>query len=144
MANKKKIDLPDDPLELLNYLDSFGSLRSRSGGYIGRTPTDEILDRIDKKLDMFISNRKPNPEHTIAVKQLKSAKRKITRLLARGRFKLGNYSDKEIQDFADTTRKKNGKINYTQMGRKLGVDADTVKRYIFQNNLTHLIDGNRS
>ena len=137
----KKPNLPDDPLKLLDYLDSIGLLRSRSGGYIGRTPTDDILDEIDKKLGMLISNRKPDPEHINAVRQLKAAKGKLVRLQKRARFKLSDYSDKDLEKIADKTRKKNGKINYTAMAKVLACNPDTVKRQIFDRNLTHLIDG---
>tara|TARA_Y100000310_G_scaffold211210_1_gene211951 strand:+ start:177 stop:605 length:429 start_codon:yes stop_codon:yes gene_type:complete len=138
-------DLPDDPLELLARLDSLtGKINNQVGSYKGRTPTDDILEEISEKLEKLIEKKPVNPEHAIAVKQLKKLKAEVTISRAKERFKLNQYSDKAIQDIADSTRKKNGKINYTQMGRKLGVDADTVKRYIFQNNLTHLIDGNKS
>jgi len=138
-------DLPDDPSELLAILDSLtGKINSQTGAYRGRTPTDDILEEISEKLEKLIEKKPVNPEHAIAIKQYLKMKAEVTIRRAQVRFKLNQYSDDDIQEIADSTRKKNGKINYTQMGRKLGVDADTVKRYIFQNNLTHLIDGNKS
>ncbi len=106
----KKPNLPDDPLKLLDYLDSIGLLRSRSGGYIGRTPTDDILDEIEKKLGVLISNRKPDPEHINAVRQLKAAKGKLVRLQKRARFKLSDYLDKDLEKIADKTRKKTVRV----------------------------------
>lgn len=56
------------------------------------------------------------------------------------KYKRGDLTDEEIEQIADDTRKKNGKINYTAMGRVLGVTKDTVRKLINDRDLTHLID----
>lgn len=62
--------------------------------------------------------------------QLSIAHNTVKKLKLRSRLKLSDLTDSEIQSLADRTRKRNGKINYAEMGRKLGVDPHTVKREI--------------
>ena len=52
---------------------------------------------------------------------------------------MGNLADSEIEMIADKNRKRNGKINYSAMGRVLGVSHETVRREIEKRNLTYLI-----
>ena len=69
---------------------------------------------------------------------LKVYTNKIKTLKKKTNFKLGSLSNEEIEKLADECRKKNGKLNYTEMGRRLGRDPKTVKSEIERRNLSYL------
>jgi hypothetical protein len=79
-------------------------------------------------------------EKTAAIRQNRKMRGEIAKLRKGKRLKLGEISDSELEEIADNTRKRNGKINYTAMGKVLGCDADTVKQQVIDRNLAHLID----
>lgn len=64
---------------------------------------------------------------------------KIKTLKRKSNFTLSALDNKDLELIADQTRKKNGSINYSRIGRELGVSRDTVKREIFRRSLTYLI-----
>jgi len=74
------------------------------------------------------------------IRQNRKLRNKVKALRKKERLKLGNISNNELEQIADQTRKKNGKINYTQMGKRLGVSKDTIRSTIQLRNLFHLID----
>jgi transcriptional regulator of acetoin/glycerol metabolism len=73
-------------------------------------------------------------------RELEASHKIIKSLRKRGKYKIGGLTDAEIEKIADQTRKQNGKINYTSMGKKLGVSRETVQREIKKRKLTYLID----
>ena len=73
-------------------------------------------------------------------RELEASHKIIKSLRKRGKSKIGGLTDAEIEKIADQTRKQNGKINYTSMGKKLGVSRETVQREIKKRKLTYLID----
>ena len=52
------------------------------------------------------------------------------------KYKSGHLTDKEIEQIADSCRKKNGKINFTAIGRIIGLSKDTVRNLIKSRNLS--------
>jgi hypothetical protein len=74
------------------------------------------------------------------IRQNRKLRNEVKALRKKERLKLGNISNNELEQIADQTRKKNGKINYTQMGKRLGVSKDTIRSTIQLRNLFHLID----
>lgn len=56
------------------------------------------------------------------------------------KYRSGNLTDKEIEQIADSCRRKNGRINYTAMGKIIGLSKDTVRNLIKKRNLIWLID----
>jgi tetratricopeptide (TPR) repeat protein len=55
------------------------------------------------------------------------------------KYKMGHLTDADIEEIADSTRMKNGKINYTAIGRYLGLSKDTIKREIIRRKLYWLV-----
>ena len=64
----------------------------------------------------------------------------IKKLVRKTRYKLGDLDDAHIEIAVDTTRKKNGSINYTKAGKRLGVSRDTLRREIDKRNLLYLVN----
>ena len=56
------------------------------------------------------------------------------------KYKMGHLTDADIEEIADSTRMKNGKINYTAIGRYLGLSKDTIKREIIRRKLYWLVN----
>lgn len=56
------------------------------------------------------------------------------------KYKTGYLTDSDIQDIVDSTRKKNGKINYTAAGKIIGVSKDTFRNLIIRRKLHWLIE----
>ena len=73
-------------------------------------------------------------------RQLVVAQNIVKKLRRRTRFKLADMTDSDLENIADDTRMKNGKINYTKMGNFLGVSRETVRREITKRKLTYLIN----
>jgi len=68
-------------------------------------------------------NSELNRELTSAHTLIKKQKRKL---------KLPDISEKELREIVDSCRMKNKKINYSEVGRRLGVTHHTAKRYCEQ------------
>ena len=73
-------------------------------------------------------------------RELENSHKIIKSLRKRGKYKIGGLTDEEIEKISDQTRMQNGKINYTSMGKILGVSRETVQREIKKRKLTYLID----
>ena len=59
----------------------------------------------------------------------------------KNKFKLGHIKNEEIIEKADKSRKKNGKLNFSELARKFNnVDSETIKSEIMRRNLSYLID----
>jgi len=51
--------------------------------------------------------------------------------------KLSNPFEKtNLTDLIDSNRKKNGRVNLSEIGRQISRDADTVRRHIIKNGLS--------
>jgi hypothetical protein len=71
-------------------------------------------------------NSEINRELANAHSLIKKQKRKL---------KLPDISVKDLREIVDSCRKKNGKINYSKIGRQLGVTHHTAKRYCEQHRI---------
>ena len=102
-------------------------------------------------IDLFDSLGKPELKDKEKIEQIEKThaglnniiriqNNKIKRLIKRTHFKLGDLSDQNLENIADETRKRNGKINYSAMGRKLGISRETIRREINKRSLTYLIE----
>ncbi len=56
------------------------------------------------------------------------------------KYRSGNLTDSEIERIVDSCRKKNGKINYTAVGKIIGLSKDTIRNLIIKRKLTWIID----
>ena len=77
-------------------------------------------------------------ENKILNRELEARNKIIKKFKKRTKFKLGDLKDPQIESIVDETRKKNGTINYTKAGNRLGVSRDTVRREIEKRNLLYL------
>ena len=104
---------------------------------------DDLLE-IVKKPETKPSKDTPNPltdlekENKTLNRELEARNKVIKKLKKRTKYKLGELKDSQIESIADETRKKNGTINYTKAGNRLGVSRDTVRREIEKRNLLYL------
>jgi len=111
----------------------------------------EAYDKRIKKIEKQIGERdsgEQNKDRIIEVQnrkviELRDKALKLTKQLELSYIgnkldliQMGNISDEEINrvkgwliDFAEDCRKKNGKLNYSRLGKKAGRDHKTMKRY---------------
>jgi len=104
---------------------------------------NDLLESV-KKPETKFSIDTPNPltnlekENKILNRELEARNKIIKKFKKRTKFKLGDLKDPQIESIVDETRKKNGTINYTKAGNRLGVSRDTVRREIEKRNLLYL------
>ena len=115
------IEMIIDRFTLL-YLKTGRELPPEMKGY-------ELFEKNDEQPDHELSTA-----HNIIVKQRKQIRTlKLSTSLARGEL-----SDKDIEQIAEKTRFKNGKLNYTALGKSLGITRQTAKKMIIDRKLTYL------
>ena len=133
MAKKKK------GIEPISSVPIFGV--DEKGNLYFDDETAANLD-IDKNLSELSKETKSKLEkdNESLNRELENSHKIIKSLRKRGKYKIGGLTDAEIEKISDQTRMQNGKINYTSMGKKLGVSRETVKREIIKRKLTYLID----
>ncbi len=136
--------------EIENRIDKFISLMLETEVELPQSLNDyvrlnDLLNSVKKvETKSFIDT--PNPftdlkkENKILNRELEARNKLIQKLKKRTKYKLGDLKDTQIESIVDETRKKNGTINYTKAGERLGVSRDTVRREIKNRKLVYLIN----
>lgn len=76
---------------------------------------------------------------TKTIKRMQKTNRQLrTQIEYLKKYKSGNLTDSEIQQIVDSCRKKNGSINYTAVGKIIGLSKDTIRKLISDRKLEHL------
>ncbi len=127
---EKYMDLMLDlGIPLPKHIENYIQLRDLVKEY-ETTESNQQSQVVDAKKD----------ELEMTSRQLEVAQNIVKKLRRRTRFKLADMTDSDLENIADDTRMKNGKINYTKMGNFLGVSRETVRREITKRKLTYLIN----
>ena len=114
------------PQSLNNYVRLNDLLES-----LKKPETKSSIDTPNPQADLEKENKTLNHEAEVRNEMIKKLKK-------RTKYKLGDLKDSQIESIADETRKKNGTINYTKAGNRLGVSRDTFKREIEKRKLSYL------
>lgn len=114
------------PQSLNNYVRINDLLES-----VKKPETKSSIDTPNPQADLEKENKTLNHEAEVRNEMIKKLKK-------RTKYKLGDLKDSQIESIADETRKKNGNINYTKAGERLGVSRDTFKREIEKRKLSYL------
>jgi len=114
------------PQSLNNYVRLNDLLES-----LKKPETKSSIDTPNPQADLEKENKTLNYEAEVRNEMIKKLKK-------RTKYKLGDLKDSQIESIADETRKKNGTINYTKAGNRLGVSRDTFKREIEKRKLSYL------
>lgn len=78
---------------------------------------------------------------TVTIKRIRKTNRNLlTQIKYLKKYRSGHLTDSEIQQIVDSCRKKNGKINYTAVGKIIGLSKDTIRNLISNRELTWLIE----
>ena len=101
----------------------------------------DIIKMVDEdpttaKLNSDLSDLKK--ENKYLNNTLRVMNKKIKILTKKTKFKLGSLTNDQLEQIADSSRKKNGKLNYADMGRKTGHDPKTVKNEIDRRRMSYL------
>ena len=101
----------------------------------------DIIKMVDEdpttaKLNSDLSDLKK--ENKYLNNTLRVVNKKIKILTKKTKFKLGSLTNDQLEQIADSSRKKNGKLNYADMGRKTGHDPKTVKNEIDRRRMSYL------
>jgi len=121
MKEIKKIEKIIDRYTI-RYLQAERELPPEMKGYKAYTNIDEQPDH------------ELSTAHNIIVKQREKLRTlKLSTSLARGEL-----SDRDIEQIAENTRFKNGKLNYTALGKSLRITRQTAKKMIIDRKLTYL------
>ena len=134
--------------EIENRIDKFISLMFETEVELPQSLNnyvrlDDLLESV-KKSETKSSLDTPNPqtdlekENKFLNRELEARNKLIKKYKKRTKYKLGDLKDSQIESIADETRKKNGNINYTKAGERLGVSRDTFKRVIEKRKLSYL------
>lgn len=98
-------------------------------------PKKELQDSIQKESNAEAIVR------TKIIKNMHKTNRQLrTQVNYLKKYRSGNLTDSEIEKIVDSCRKKNGKINYTAVGKIIGLSKDTIRKLISDRKLTWLIE----